>query len=151
MLFQSSVTEHIFFFKYFNCGAYSYLHLGMDVKWFKKQMLNLIEQHELHKCPWNIMTKDYKNQNNRKDAWQEISFHVGIDADIVEKRMRSLPAQYRCNRRKVAENKKSGSGADDTKVPKWFAYQRLKFVDGINKPRKTKESEVISFTLIDFL
>jgi histidinol phosphatase-like PHP family hydrolase len=34
------------------------------------------------------MLKDYTNKNKKKDAWQEISFHIGIDVDIVEKKLR---------------------------------------------------------------
>jgi hypothetical protein len=101
-------------------------------------MLNLIEQYELREFLWNVISKDYKNQNKKKDAWQEISFHIAVDADIIEKKVKSLLAQYRHERRKVADAKKSGSGADDIKVPKWFACQRLTFLDGINKPRKPK-------------
>jgi hypothetical protein len=82
---------------------------------------------------------------------QEMSLHTGIVVDIVEQKIKSLLAQYRRERIKVAEAKKSGSDADDIKVPKWFAYQRFKFLDGINKPRKTTKSKIISFTLIDFL
>jgi hypothetical protein len=115
----------------------------MDVEWSKKQMLNLIDQYELRECVWNVISKDYKNQNKKKEAWQEISFPTGVDVDIIEKKMKSLLAQYRRERRKVTDAKKSGSGADDIKVPKWFAYQRFAFLDGINKPRKTKESKVI--------
>jgi hypothetical protein len=115
----------------------------MDVEWSKEQMLNLIEQYELRGCLWNVISKNYKNQNKKKDAWQEISFHMGADVGIIENKVKSLLAQYRRERRKVTDAKKSGSGAEDIKVPKWFAYQKFTFLDGINKPRETKESKVI--------
>jgi hypothetical protein len=70
--------------------------------------------------------KDYKNQYKKNDAWQKISFHIGIDVDIVEKKIKSLLAQYRRERRKVADAMKSGS-ADDVNVPKRFAYKRFAF------------------------
>jgi hypothetical protein len=114
----------------------------MDVEWSKEQMLDLIEQYELRECLWNVISKDYKNQNKKKDAWQEISFHIEVDVNIVEKKIKSLLAQYRRERRKVADAKKSGSGADDTKVPKWFAYQRFTFLDGINKPKEKKQQRI---------
>jgi hypothetical protein len=50
--------------------------------------------------------------------------------------MKSLLAQYRRERRKVADAKKSGSDTDDIKVPKCFAYQMFTFFDGINKQEK---------------
>jgi hypothetical protein len=106
-------------------------------------MLHLIEQYELRQCSWNVISKDYKVKNKKKDAWQEISFHIGVDVDVVEKKMKSLLAQYRRERRKVSNAKKSGSDADDIQVPKWFAYQRFTFFDGINKTRKTEKSKVI--------
>jgi hypothetical protein len=68
---------------------------------------------------------------------------MGVDVVIVGKKIKSLLAQYRRERRNVADAKKSGSGAEYIKVPKWFVYQRFTFLDGINKPRKTKESKVI--------
>jgi hypothetical protein len=117
--------------------------LRHGVEWSKEQMLDLIEQYELRECLWNIMSKDYKNQNKKKEAWQEISFPTGVDVGSSEKKTKSLLAQYRRERRKVADAKKSGSDADDIKVRKWFAYQRFTFLDEINKPRKTKESKVI--------
>jgi hypothetical protein len=36
------------------------------------------------------ISKDYKNQNKKKDAWQEIYFYLGIEADIIENEMKSL-------------------------------------------------------------
>jgi hypothetical protein len=82
----SSGKKQIIFIKYFNCGTYSYLHLGMDVQWTKKQMLNSIEQYELQKCLWNVMSKYYKSQIKMKSAWQEISFHQGTNVEIAEKK-----------------------------------------------------------------
>jgi hypothetical protein len=61
-------------------------------------------------CLWNVLSKDYKNRNKKKDAWQEMSFHIGVD--VVEKKMKSLLAQYWRERKKGADAKKSGSGAD---------------------------------------
>jgi hypothetical protein len=61
------------------------------------------------------MSRYYKNQNKKKSALKGISFNIGIDVDIVEKKMKYLLAQYRRER------------------------------------RKTKDSKVISFTVIDFL
>jgi hypothetical protein len=71
---------------------------------------------------------------------------------LLKKKIKFLLVQYRHKRRrKVAGTKKSGSGADDVKVLKWFAYQRFTFLDVINKPTKTKELKVISFTVRYFL
>jgi hypothetical protein len=53
-------------------------------------------------------------------------------------------------KKKVADGQKSGSGADDIKVSKWFACPWFTFLDGINKPRQTKEWKVISLTATDF-
>jgi hypothetical protein len=49
-----------------------------------------------------VTSKVYKHQNKKKYGRQDISFHVGIDVDVVEKRSKSLTAQYRRERRKVA-------------------------------------------------
>jgi hypothetical protein len=79
-----------------------------------------------------IVSKDYKNQNKKKYAWQEISFHMEVDVDIIEKKLKSLLAQYRRERRKVTDAKKSGSGAEDIKVPKkipkcFFQHKKKKY------------------------
>jgi hypothetical protein len=60
-------------------------------------------------------TKRSKNQNKKKDAWKEIYSHIGVDVDIVKKKMKSLLAQYRRVRRRVSDAKKSGSVADAKK------------------------------------
>jgi hypothetical protein len=52
-------------------------------------MLNSVEQYKLWECLWNFMSKDYKNQNKKKDGWQVISSHIEIDVDIVEKKIKS--------------------------------------------------------------
>jgi hypothetical protein len=65
--------------------------------------------------------------------------------------MKSLFFEYRHENKKAVESKKFGSGDDDIKAPKYFAYQLFIFLDGIKKPRKTEESRVILFTLIEFL
>jgi hypothetical protein len=71
---------------------------------------------------------------------------MGVD----ENRMKFLLFQYRRKKkRKLADAKKSGSGANDIKVHKWFVYQRFTFLVGINKQAKKKKSKVISFTVID--
>jgi hypothetical protein len=41
---------------------------------------------------------------------------------IVEKKMKYRLAQYQHERRKVADAKKFGSGADNVKVPKWVVH-----------------------------
>jgi hypothetical protein len=46
------------------------------------------------------MSVDYKNHNKMKDSWQEISFHIGVDVDVVEEKTKSLLAQYRRERKK---------------------------------------------------
>jgi hypothetical protein len=78
-------------------------------------MSNLTQQYELRECLWNVMSKDYKNQN-KKLARQEISFHIGTDVDIVEKKMKSLLAQYRREKEKKLTPRRR-SDADDIKVP----------------------------------
>jgi hypothetical protein len=88
-------------------------------------MLDLIEQYELRECLWNVLSNDYKIKIRSKMHGKNISFHIVIHVDIVEKKVKSLLAVYRCERRKEADAKNSGSGADDIKVPKWFAYQRF--------------------------
>lgn len=59
---------------------------------------------------------------NKEGVWQEISFHIGVDVDIVEKLMKSrLPQHWRQGIR-VVDAKRSGSGAVCMRITKWFVY-----------------------------
>jgi hypothetical protein len=54
-----------FFIEDLHYGAYSYLHLGMGVEWFKEQISNLIEQYELRECLWNVVPNIIKIKRER--------------------------------------------------------------------------------------
>jgi hypothetical protein len=34
----------------------------------KEQMLNFTEQYHMQECLWNVMSKDYKNQDKKKNV-----------------------------------------------------------------------------------
>jgi hypothetical protein len=51
--------------------------------------VKLTEQYELRECLWKVLSKD-QNQNKKKDAWQGVSFHTGIDVGIVGKKIKSF-------------------------------------------------------------
>jgi hypothetical protein len=60
-----SIQLRKIFIASFIYAAFLYLRLGMDVVWFKEQLLNVIEQYEFPKCLWTVLRKDYKNQNRK--------------------------------------------------------------------------------------
>jgi hypothetical protein len=41
------------------------------------------------------MSKDYKNQTMKEDALAKKSLHIGIDVDIVGRKIKSILAEYR--------------------------------------------------------
>jgi hypothetical protein len=61
----------------------------------------------------------------------------------------SLPSHNLQKRRYVADGETTGLDADNTEVPECFSYQWFTYLDGISKPRKTKEQYIISFILTD--
>ncbi|KAG8300665.1 hypothetical protein J6590_071225 [Homalodisca vitripennis] len=103
--------------------------------WNQDNIVMLIQLHESNKLLWNISDKEYKNKFKRKDAYAAIATELGVNAEEVKKKIDSILAQYR--REKKTNILKSGMGTSEKKKP-WWGFPYLQFLSGNNStPRET--------------
>ncbi|XP_053978114.1 uncharacterized protein LOC128876038 [Hylaeus volcanicus] len=112
------------------------------MEWTSERSIELIGKFKNHECLWNVALREYRNIAKKKDAWEEISEHFSTNLKEVEKKMKSLLAAYRRERKKILDSKRSGSGIGATYESKWFAYKHMKFLHDINKPRAIRATSI---------
>jgi len=67
----------------------------------------------------------------------------------VKRKMESLQASFRRERRIEANTSRSGAGADEVFHSKWFAFKAMQFLNDKFSPRETKNTiDVSTFNLI---
>lgn len=110
------------------------------MEWSTEKCIQLIKEFEGHECLWKVSIPEYKNVLKKKDAWHNIGINMESTAEEVEKKIKSLLAAYRREKKKVIESTKSGSATDNIYEPKWYGYKHMKFLNDINRPKKTRES-----------
>ena len=96
----------------------------------------MIEAYRNFRCLWDPTYENYKNTTYKQDAWREIAKQLECNVEEVQKKMDSLLASYRRERKKTMSTK-SGSGADCIYNSKWFAFTSMHFLMDKYKPRKT--------------
>lgn len=109
------------------------------MEWSQEKTIGLMKEFEKHECLWNANIAGHKDLLKRKDAWRDISKNLDISVAEIEKKMRSLLATYRRERRKYFSSKRSENGIDYVYKPKWFGYNYLKFLHYVNKPKRINE------------
>uniref|UniRef100_A0A8D8YS81 MADF domain-containing protein n=1 Tax=Cacopsylla melanoneura TaxID=428564 RepID=A0A8D8YS81_9HEMI len=119
----------------------------MEEDWPKEKSLSLINSYKEHECLYKTTSKDYKNTIKKRDALHALATEFTVSVDVLEKKLKSLLAAYRREKRKEADSRTSGVGTEDVYRSKWFAYKAMDFLKDYNKPRKTRESGVSKFEL----
>lgn len=109
------------------------------MEWTREQTLMLIELYREQPVLWDPTKPDYKNRTKKSDAWKTLADVMGIDRAEVERKIRSLLAQFRRELKKVKE-RKSGDSAEQVYTSSWFAFKSLWFVADKNKPRHTYDA-----------
>ncbi|KAG8260902.1 hypothetical protein J6590_086404 [Homalodisca vitripennis] len=103
--------------------------------WNQDNIVMLIQLYESNKLLWDISDKEYKNKFKRKDAYAAIATELGVNAEEVKKKIDSILAQYR--REKKTNILKSGMGTSEKKKP-WWGFPYLQFLSGNNStPQET--------------
>ncbi|XP_044760513.1 uncharacterized protein LOC123317941 [Coccinella septempunctata] len=110
------------------------------MEWTDEQTLNFIEMYRVRPQLWDSTHIYYKNKNRRHDSLTEIAVSFGIEKQEVEKKMKNLQSQFLRERKKELESKRTGSGAEEPYVSRWFAYQPIMFLADKNKPRRTVDN-----------
>ena len=111
---------------------------GGEMEWTRDQTVVLIDLYRSHPVLWDVTCTDYRNKIKKADAWRDISAAMGVERAEVERKMRSVLAQFRRERKKTKDHK-SGDGADDVYKSSWFAFESLSFLDNTTKPHGTHE------------
>lgn len=101
--------------------------------WSIEKTVSLIQAYEMHPLLWNPREKLYKNKYKRNDAITDIASHVGCSVLEVKKKLESVLAQYRREKKNVT---KSGMATSDRKKP-WWGLKYLRFLDVKYVPNHT--------------
>lgn len=105
--------------------------------WDREKTLLLIKLYEQHSLLWNPPEESYKMKNKRNDSLKAIATEIGTDVDFVKKKIDSLLAQYRREKRNVET--KSGMGTDEKKKT-WWGLKYFAFLNDKFEPRPTYSS-----------
>lgn len=68
----------------------------------------------------------------------KIARAINLEKQEVEKKMRCVLGQLQRDQKKI----KTGMGADEVYISKWFALNLLLFLKDKNKPRETTEAGI---------
>ncbi|KAL4103918.1 hypothetical protein QTP88_019235 [Uroleucon formosanum] len=93
---------------------------------------------------WDPTDPQYKMGKKKLDFWTEISKELKLDVNEVKKKMDSLLASFRRERKREANSRRSGAGTDEIYHSKWFAFEEMKFLNDKFKPRITKDTIDVS-------
>ncbi|KAK4882741.1 hypothetical protein RN001_006060 [Aquatica leii] len=80
-------------------------------------------EYENHRCLWDKVHLHFKDRLVRSKAKEDLIRQFGIsDIKSLRKKIRSIRGTYNTEVRKIKDSKKSGSGTNETYVPKlvWF-------------------------------
>lgn len=110
------------------------------MEWNDEQVLVLIDLYRERRHLWDSSDSQHKLKNQRHDSLTEIAVSFGVDKNEIERKWKNLTSHFWREKKKEAETKRTGSGADEPYVSKWFAYQPMNFLGDKNKPRNTQDS-----------
>ena len=104
--------------------------LIMSLIWSNEACLLLVDFMKRHEVLWNARSKDYWNKTLRHQDLESAVVVLkdkvlGVNAPEIIKRIKSWKAQYRREKKKVAEWAKCGVG--ETTLNTWWLYDKLQF------------------------
>lgn len=109
--------------------------------WTNAKIVKFIQAVETRPVLWDTTNKDYKDKNKKHDATKELGENFSCDSTEVMRKWKIILAQWRRERKKIADSKASGSGVGDIYKPKWFAFEHLAFIHGRDCPNVTVNTE----------
>lgn len=105
------------------------------MEWPTEKLLRLIELFKNNRCLWDPQDRNYKKSNIKDKAWNKISDELRRNAIETKKKMESLLASYRRERKKY-ELALGGSHPDKGYISKWFAFNAMSFMANRSFDRK---------------
>lgn len=80
---------------------------------------------------WDLKARGYHDRKLKANAWNEISKEVKVHPEICKRKIDSLFASYRREKRKLDKSRKSDA-PEDVMTPKWRFWNAFRFVRGLS-------------------
>lgn len=110
------------------------------MEWTEEKVITLIDKYRENEVLWNVKLTDYRNKNKKNDAWERLATEMKCSRVEIEKKMKTLLAQFRRERQKAEKMKKSGTGTDEIYATTWFGFKAFSFLYDKNTPMETKDT-----------
>lgn len=124
----------------------------MDLRVYSKNAIEeFINLYRQCNCLWNVKSKDYLNKYKRNECYDKLltvlkTIDHEADRKSVIKKINSVRASYRKEKRRIRESQKSGSHyVYKTKL--WY-FNLLNFLDDPSLKDNPDDSEVINLILL---
>lgn len=105
--------------------------LRIQSREFITEFINVFRENP---CLWKTSLIEYKIKSVKQSAYHKLleisrKYEPQTSIDDVKKKIQSLRASHRKERRKVKDSLRTGSGIDEIYVPKLWYYTELDFLD----------------------
>lgn len=107
------------------------------MEWSVAEVFKLLNLYRQFTCLWDIKSRNYKRNDMKRNAWQEIAKNMNKDEEEIKKKVKNLRCAYVAEKKKVETSKKSGSSAEDIYHPHLYYYNEMSFLDSAVMFRKT--------------
>ncbi|GAB6019109.1 hypothetical protein CHUAL_000730 [Chamberlinius hualienensis] len=87
------------------------------MEWSSDRIYQLIEMYKEHRMLWDPKDPSYRFANKRQEIWESIGQELGANTNEVQRKMNSLLASYRRERK--------------LETSKWFAFDKFDFLHSI--------------------
>lgn len=98
----------------------------------QKDTIKLIEEFRNRRCLWDPTSADFNNRAIKRNNYAELATLFDVGYKDVEGKLHNLRSQFYREHKKVETSKLTGR--DDTFVPRWYGYDLLLFLIGVEKP-----------------
>lgn len=92
------------------------------------ETLKLIASFRKHPIIYDLSAIGYNDRKMKANAWQDVADEVGIRPDLCKKKMQSLMASYRKEKKSAQRAKDDGN---ETYQVKWRYWNHFKFLRGL--------------------
>lgn len=94
------------------------------------ETLTLLNIYKKFPVLWDPKARGYHDRKLKANAWSEISAEVQVHPEICKRKVDSLFASYRREKKKLVKSRTS-DGPGSVMVPKWRFWNAFRFVRGL--------------------
>lgn len=114
----------------------------------KEEVIKLIALYKQNECLWNINSKLFRRTDIKNNAIRKIATEMGMDEEVIKKKIKNIRTSYTAERKKILNSKKSGAGIDEVKESNLFYYSDMEFLNPCISFRKGQNNYVSMGTII---